>query len=125
MQNLRQGIGLHAYGQRDPLVMYKMEGSQQFNTLLENIRHDIVRTVYHVVPVERATVGQASKRGVGGGAKPNGQVVTVGAGNPTTVMSQAVAPQRVAASGIPKVGRNDPCPCGNGKKYKRCHGANG
>ena len=113
MQNLRQGIGLYAYGQRDPLVMYKMEGQKQFSGLLENIRHDVAHTVYHVVPAGQLQPPRA-----------NGQAAAISTTRPQTVMAKAAGPQRVVPSAIPKVGRNDPCPCGSGKKYKKCHGAN-
>ncbi len=120
MQNLRQGIGLYAYGQRDPLVMYKKEGHGQFSALLERLRHDIAHTIYHMVPVHQAAAQRAAK----GGAKGR-QLSAVGAGTAALVMPQAAASSLQVATSIPKVGRNDPCPCGSGKKYKRCHGING
>ena len=111
MENLRQGIGLHAYGQRDPLVMYKKEGHDMFQELQARIRHDIVRTIYHVAAIPSgngAQRGQRAKAANGGG----------------TVMSKVAdqSRERVAAGGR-KVGRNEPCHCGSGKKFKRCHGA--
>ena len=107
MDNLRQGIGLHAYGQRDPLVMYKTEGSRMFQTLLDRIQHDVVRSIYRVSLSPGAISGAAGSRGR---ASP---------------MAAASGRQREpVAVGARKVGRNEPCPCGNGKKYKRCHGAN-
>ena len=110
MENLRQGIGLHAYGQRDPLVMYKKEGHETFQTLQDRIQHDIAHAIYHVgvVPTGRTPGGRA-KRG----------------SDNATVMSR-VAPNRShqpVTAGVTKVGRNEPCPCSSGKKYKRCHGA--
>jgi preprotein translocase subunit SecA len=121
MQNLRQGIGLYAYGQRDPLVMYKMEGHGQFNALLERIRHDTVHTVYHVVPASLAADDAAAGNGKASTVKRAALSRTA---KLSTVMSQATASSPIpqAALGIPKVGRNDLCPCGSGKKYKRCHG---
>ncbi len=109
MDNMRQGIGLHAYGQRDPLVMYKKEGYQMFENFLARIQHDIVRTVYRV---QIKPDGRGPARAAATGSKPS-------------VMAAVAAnrqPEPVAAGGR-KVGRNDPCPCGSGKKYKRCHGA--
>ena len=97
IQEKRQGIGLQAFGQRDPLVMYKREGHEMFQSLLARIQHDIVHTIYHT----------------GLEAKPAVRRVQ----NP-----QAPAGGRQAPAGARKVGRNDPCPCGSGKKYKRCHG---
>ena len=117
MENLRQGIGLQAYGQRDPLVMYKKEGHEMFQNLQGRIRHDAVHTIYHL--------------GIGQTGKPEG---TKSTGGPKTgrnsrgnvsVMERVVggrAKEAVPAGGR-KVGRNEPCPCGSGKKYKRCHAA--
>ena len=92
MDHMRQGIGLQAVGHSDPLVAYKTEGHALFQSLLANIQHDVVKTIYHVdiVKKEAAPQGTGNKR-------------------------EAVAVDR-------KVGRNDPCPCGSGKKYKRCCG---
>ena len=120
MQNLRESIGLHAFGQRDPLVMYKTEGHQLFSGLLERIQHDVAHTIYHITPVDQAGAQGASNRPAGNGARSS----AIGVRNPTTAMTQVVGSRQTVISGIPKVGRNDPCPCGSGKKYKRCHGAN-
>jgi preprotein translocase subunit SecA len=102
MDDLREGVGLQAYGQRDPLVVYKTEGFKMFQRLLENIQHDVVHTIYRVQPAvaqqpvrTRVTEEATTNREPEGGAKP--------------------ATRR-------KVGVNDPCPCGSGKKYKHCHG---
>ena len=120
MQNLRDSIGLHAFGQRDPLVMYKTEGHQLFSALLDRIQHDVAHAVYHVVPLDQTAARSASNRSTNGGTRPS----AVSARNPATVMAQAVGNRQTVLSGVPKVGRNNPCPCGSGKKYKRCHGAN-
>ena len=117
MQNLRQGIGLQAYGQRDPLVMYKKEAHQQFEDLLGRIQHDIVHTIYHMVPVQNGASRNVQRSRLV-------QAKTV-ASQPS-VMAGALGTARASAggaSGARKVGRNDSCPCGSGKKYKRCHGA--
>ena len=117
MQNLRQGIGLQAYGQRDPLVMYKKEAHQQFNDLLSRIQHDIVHTIYHMVPVQNG-VSRSGQRGRVVQAQTVASKPSVMAG----VLGTATA-SAGGANGARKVGRNDSCPCGSGKKYKRCHGA--
>ena len=107
MDNLRQGIGLHAFGQRDPLVMYKTEGSRMFQTLLDRIQHDIARSIYQV--------SLAPARGAGGAdSRPQASPMVATSGRQR---------EAVAVGGRNKVGRNEPCPCGSGKKYKRCHGA--
>ena len=111
MENLRQGIGLHAYGQRDPLVMYKREGMEMFETLKDRIQYDIVHTIYHI------GVGPAATNGSQGRAKRRSQA--------KGVMAKAMGgrPRAHETAGASKVGRNEACPCGSGKKYKRCHGA--
>jgi preprotein translocase subunit SecA len=124
MQNLRQGIGLYAYGQRDPLVMYKKEGFDRFQELQDRIRHDVARTIFHIVPPEHIRNGAGAKRPTKHAVQP------AVAARPETVLTQAAVSARQPApfgashsGGMPKVGRNDSCPCGSGKKYKRCHGA--
>ena len=107
LENLRTGIGLHAYGQRDPLVMYRTEGQKMFQDLLERIQRDVVHTLFHV------TVGPEASRA--NGSRRN---------NTKASPMQAVNnPNRTAAPTSGKVGRNAPCPCGSGRKYKRCCGA--
>ena len=110
MENLRQGIGLQAYGQRDPLVMYKREGHETFQHLQDRIQHDIVHSIYHV-GVAQGGMRQAAKSPANSkNAGPMGRV-------------QPPSDRERAPSGNRKIGRNEPCYCGNGKKYKRCHGA--
>jgi len=99
MDQLRQGIGLRAYGQRDPLVEYKHEAYDMFNMMVEEIQEDIVRYVYHVSVVERPKERQDLVEN-----RQDGEEVKK-------------VPKRVE-----KVGRNDLCPCGSGKKYKKCCG---
>ena len=110
MENLRQGIGLQAYGQRDPLVMYKREGHETFQSLQDRIQHDIVHSIYHV-GVAQGGMRQAAKSPANSkNAGPMGRI-------------QPPSNRTRAPSGNRKIGRNEPCYCGNGKKYKRCHGA--
>ena len=107
MENLRQGIGLHAFGQRDPLVMYRKEGHRMFQEFLDRIQHQVTHTIYNV-SLAPAAAGAGSKA-------------------PTTKESPIAAVaskgREAVVAGARKVGRNEPCPCGSGKKYKRCHGA--
>ena len=102
MENLRQGIGLHAYGQRDPLVMYRKEGMDQFQLLEQKIQSDVARSIFRV----QVTMGQSFANG----SRSRRQ-------RPAPQPIRATAP---SAKGGRKVGRNQPCPCGSGKKYKRC-----
>ena len=104
MEQLRQGIGLQALGQRDPLVEYKMAAYDMFDEMTRGISEDTVRILYHVKveqKVERESVAKVT-----------------GTNKDDTTTKK---PIRIAA----KVYPNDPCPCGSGKKYKQCHGLKG
>ncbi len=92
MSNLRQGIGLYAYGQRDPLVMYKKQGHEAFDGLLERIRHDVARLIFHVAPVGHAAPAA-------GGA--NGRAARVDTNRTETVMAKAIGARRTAAPAAP------------------------
>ena len=92
IENMRQGIGLQAVGHIDPLVAYKREGHALFQSLLSSIQHDVAQAIFHVELVKK---------------------------KPQPVTAQA---RREGAVVGKKVGRNDPCPCGSGKKYKHCCG---
>jgi preprotein translocase subunit SecA len=105
MDDLRDGIGLRAYGQRDPLVEYRNEAYEMFQTMIGAIQEDVVTYVLRVTP--RVTEAAQSN--------PRQALIE----NRYTV--EARKPVRVNQ----QVGRNDPCPCGSGKKYKRCCGAGG
>ena len=102
MDQLRQGIGLQAYGQRDPLVEYKMTGYDMFEAMTESIREDTVRMLCHVRVEQKVEREQVAK--------------VTGTNKDDTV---AKAPIKRMES---KIYPNDPCPCGSGKKYKQCHG---
>jgi len=104
MEHMRQGIGLHAVGQRDPLVVYKHESHAMFQSLLDNIQHEVVYTIYRVDLVKD---------------QPKPPPRPVATSHPATSSSTGAKSAVPAGS---KVGRNDPCPCGSGKKYKRCCG---
>ena len=105
MDQLRQGIGMVAYGQRDPLTEYKMAGFDMFNSMMAGIREDTVRLMFH------ARVEQPEERE---------QVAKITGTNKDT--SKVQAPVKRASA---KIYPNDPCPCGSGKKYKNCHGRPG
>ena len=109
LENLRTGVGLQAYGQRDPLVVYRSEGHKMFGELQAGIEAEVVHTVFHASITEQPA--QGSRR------RP--------AANQESPMKAINDAQRGSGpvGGREKVGRNAPCPCGSGKKYKRCHGA--
>ena len=121
MDEMRQGIGLTAYGQFDPLVVYKREAHDMWDQLLANIRRQITHTIYHVQlqapPPPREPVGATAGRG-GMPADVPAEAEPVAAG--ARSRSGREAARRPV--GAHKIGRNDPCPCGSGKKYKKCCG---
>ncbi len=115
MENLRQGIGLHAYGQRDPLVMYKREGHSMFQSLMERIRFQVARTIFYIADGSKNQITSGNgfnKRQVIHSGKKN-----YNDGSTDTKVLSAVG------SNNRKLGRNEPCYCNSGKKYKKCHGA--
>jgi preprotein translocase subunit SecA len=99
MDYLRAGIGLRAMGQRDPLTEYQREGYDMFMDMVESVKRDAVRYLFHVEVAQPKTQPQRVQANPTGGKGPSKPVTS------------------------DKVGRNDPCPCGSGKKFKRCHGA--
>jgi len=152
MDELKQGIGNRAYGQKDPLVEYKKESFELFSAMMDRIEDETVRYLYFLQVTQNAPVmpfseeGEEEEGGEEEPARPNGASAAAdvqrqaakstmedftrniqrkkekelqdlqlgggdGSGGPKTV------------NGGQKVGRNDPCPCGSGKKYKKCHGA--
>ena len=104
MEQLRQGVGLHAYGQRDPLVVYKSEGHKMFQDLISVIQNQVSRLIFNL------NLGNLS----------GFEVNKVESKEPLNLPKS----EQTDRSSInnSKIGRNDLCPCGNGKKYKRCHG---
>ena len=110
MDDLKGSVGMQSYAQRDPLNVYRMEGADMFDAMVADIRSRTVRMVLSVSPkaepIRRVQIAQPLIEGFEGGAKQNVKKVTIGAKKGE------------------KIGRNDPCPCGSGKKYKKCCGAN-
>jgi preprotein translocase subunit SecA len=143
LDHLKEGIGLRGYGQRDPLVEYKRESFDLFTAMKERIEEAMVRYVMWLRPVmnEQAppaprpmprraapiTMNKAEAASAFGTAR---QAAAVASPAPASSGRQAPAPARTGGDDViktvrrdePKVGRNDPCPCGSGKKYKKCHG---
>ncbi|MCF0126223.1 MAG: preprotein translocase subunit SecA [Clostridia bacterium] len=113
MDELKNGIGLRAYGQKDPVVQYQLEGSDMFEEMINDIKFDVTKLLMNTSKQENATRQEAAQitnaalaaiHSVDGGAKIGTEV------------------DRIVKNDGPKVGRNDPCPCGSGKKYKNCCG---
>jgi preprotein translocase subunit SecA len=123
MDQLRQEIRLRAYGNHNPVDEYKMVGFDMFEEMIDLIQEDTIRYVMNVIPAMKVQTGEAVKNAKAGEAKPD-------------KMSSPNLKKAVASGGSdqskgqpvrrtsPKVGRNDPCPCGSGKKYKNCCGMN-
>ncbi|MEX1252763.1 MAG: SEC-C metal-binding domain-containing protein, partial [Dehalococcoidia bacterium] len=121
MDEMRQGIGLRAYGQTDPLVAYKHEAHDMYDQLLGGIRRQVTHSIYHVEITQRpAQPARAPVTVETRGAEAAGATDTNGATEPPPAAGAAPRPAVVAKAH--KVGRNEPCPCGSGKKYKKCHG---
>jgi preprotein translocase subunit SecA len=107
MDHLKEGIGLRGYGQRDPLTEYKRESFDMFSAMKERIEDDMIRFLFLMDPVVQKEEDQMRRR------RERDLVFSAPA-------KEAPEPVKRSAE---KVGRNDPCPCGSGKKYKKCHGA--
>ena len=104
MDDLRDGIGLRAYGQQDPLIVYKIESYQMFQDLLHGIEEEVVRYVFKIELTQDRLPTQQRVRNI------------------VTNRGEDGEPKVVQRKTGKKVGRNDPCPCGSGKKYKKCCG---
>ena len=107
MDELRKGIHLRAYGQYDPVVLYRKEGFDMFDEMVESIRQDTAKML--VAAQIRTNNGEELQR------KRVAKVTGTSGGGDNSIKKQPVRTGK-------KIGRNDPCPCGSGKKYKHCHG---
>jgi preprotein translocase subunit SecA len=129
MDQLREGIGLRGYGQKDPKIEYKKEGYELFRQMMERINAGVASKLYRVRLERQPEQQQAAEKlpefkhkerrmtlQHGGGGAP-GQAPAAGGGDGEPEKQKTVRRE------APKVGRNEPCPCGSGKKYKKCHGA--
>jgi len=102
---LREGIGLRAYGQQDPLVSYRKEAYEMYEGLLEGVREAVARDIFRVQVAPTAPPPRAALR--------------------TNLSDGGVGRRPVKTAASQTIGRNDPCPCGSGKKFKYCHGRSG
>ena len=140
LDHLKEGIGLRGYGQRDPLVEYKKESFALFSAMKDRIEEEIVRYLWRLTPVVgedavRAPVRQPPARRppqiTTSAHEPAPSPFGAIASGPANAGHETPRPARTGGDDVikqvkrdePKVGRNDPCPCGSGKKYKKCHGA--
>ncbi len=148
LDHLKEGIGLRGYGQKDPLVEYKKESFELFQDMKRRVDEDMVNRLwtghFSVVSEDAAarprraptpmTLNEPKDEPVAAFASPPRAVGMPGmpSGKPSGFPARPPVPARVGGDDAavqtvrrdePKVGRNDPCPCGSGKKYKKCHGA--
>jgi preprotein translocase subunit SecA len=142
MDYLKDGIGLRAMGQRDPIVEYKTEAFEMFGGLVQAINEDFLRTIMHLELVfepqpemaasfSNASYSAPTESSIFGGAAANADKFGLGGPSQDQISAAAAAAGGGKAATVVKdtndpwanVGRNDPCPCGSGLKYKKCHGA--
>jgi preprotein translocase subunit SecA len=123
MDLLKEGIGLRAWGQKDPLIEYKREAYNAFEAMMGGLGEDVIRRMFRVsvvaapnqpVPTRTVHAAATQESHAAFSAFDRSETATATSAPPRT----STTPVRVQA----KVGRNDPCPCGSGKKYKKCHG---
>src|SRR5437899_3053600 len=152
MDHLKEGIGLRGYGQHDPLVEYKRESFDMFEAMMQRFQEETVRYLYLMQILERPSVGPEGQGGPeagvpvlrsGGGTDGNGRRPPRSIATSVDDLEEAfqrkkrreleqarmagsgdLQPVQQVVRGAAKIGRNDPCPCGSGKKYKKCCGAN-
>jgi preprotein translocase subunit SecA len=145
MDHLKEGINLRGYGQHDPLVEYKRESFDMFEGMMQKSREDAVRYLFHMQIVDGPSAQQQQEQAQMAAENSAPQQALPPRKRASTSMDDleaqfqrrkkkeleqarmagsngSSAPQQVVRGGD-KVGRNDPCPCGSGKKYKKCHGA--
>lgn len=119
MDELKKGIGLRGYGQQDPVVQYRLEGTEMFDDMIEDIRMDVVKILLNIRkkegPIERTETTKVT------GASLEDTAINLVDGN---ISEKEGGMNKTVVNDGPKVGRNDPCPCGSGKKYKNCCGKN-
>ena len=119
MDELKKGIGLRGYGQKDPVVQYRLEGTEMFDDMIEDIRIDVIKILLNIRkkegPIQRTETTKVTGAGLEDTAinLVDGNISEKEGGMNKTIVNEG-----------PKVGRNDPCPCGSGKKYKNCCGRN-
>jgi preprotein translocase subunit SecA len=114
MDHLREGIGLRGYAQRNPLHEYKREGYDMFGSLIYRLSNDVCEKLFRVQPVSETDMERLEKK-----RRAEQQRMVLSSGEGEGKEEEKKKPIRRQEK---KIGRNDPCPCGSGKKYKKCHG---
>ncbi len=113
MDHLKEGVGLRGYGQKNPLQEYQKEGFEMFEEMVHRIQEDVAQKLFTIEMARESAVQEMQVQ-----QRPQRMVLSHGSAD-----QPAAAPAQAKRDGM-KAGRNDPCPCGSGKKYKRCHGKN-
>mgnify|MGYP004595667783 FL=1 len=119
MDELKKGIGLQGYGQKDPVVQYRLEGTEMFDAMVEDIRMDVAKILLNIRKKEGPIERKETSRVTGAGLEDT--AINLVDGN---ISEKEGGMNKTVVNEGPKVGRNDPCPCGSGKKYKNCCGRN-
>lgn len=129
LESLREAVYLRSYGQKNPLTEYKLEGFDIFYSMLDDIRIEIASRLVRVqISTEEEAHASRQMRSIQGNAQHNSMGSFSGSGHgmgPTALSARSRPENAQVVRTVPKVGRNDPCPCGSGKKYKYCCGKNG
>ncbi|GAA6152327.1 preprotein translocase subunit SecA [Pseudoteredinibacter isoporae] len=123
MDHLRQGIGLRAYAQKNPKQEYKRESFEMFETMLNNLKHEVIRVLFRVEPMSEEQVAEMERQRLEALKQQAMELehASASALEEETEFDPEEAETPYVRQGA-KVGRNDPCPCGSGKKFKQCHG---
>ncbi len=121
MDELKNGVGLRAYGQHDPVVVYRTEGGDMFEEMVYDIKYDVVRVMMHVTKKDEGTERKTSAKITDAKLAQEQNAIDLVDGN---LKPKDGGISKTIVNEEPKVGRNDPCPCGSGKKYKNCCGKN-
>src|SRR6266704_1404597 len=121
LDHLKQGIGLVGYGQKDPLVEYKKESFDLFQAMLDRIDTTTIRSLFNLQVVAEESPDEIRRRRLA--ARRRGSMQFTGPNQGAAAAGEEAGKIKTVTRSEPKVGRNDPCPCGSGKKYKKCHGA--
>ena len=119
LDHLKQGIGLVGYGQKDPLVEYKKESFDLFQAMLDRIDTTTIRSLFNLQVVSEQQPDELQRRR----AARRSSLNFTGPNQGAAAAGEEAGKIKTVVRDQPKVGRNDPCPCGSGKKYKKCHGA--
>ena len=125
MDELKDGIGLRAYGQKDPVVQYRIEGFNMFDQMILDIKDEVVKLLMHIQKnpnIKRTQTVKITGEGLENVANAFSQSSNKNVKVPEKSGQETV--RKPIVNEGPKIGRNDPCPCGSGKKYKQCCGKN-